>query len=1132
MIRLKYLIKKLINFFRSLRSQDTVSPKSKVDEVHILSLLICGAILFISSPAQATLQPLTTLEAENMPTKTTGGAVTGGWNIWSNGYIEQSVSFPTAATYEFQIFAKGDNAGGAWPIMELRIDQVVKATFTVNTGNYTYYNTQISVPSGSHNVAIAFTNDYYAPPADRNLYVDKTNILQVVPDPPPATPVLNDAVPNDKQVTLSWNSVSGATGYKVTYKNISGGTTTKDYTQDPACVAAYVLDEASGSIVDKCGNDDTGNISGSVLQNVTGKYNKGIEFKGTGGGGNNAYVSFGSGATLDNLTARTIVAWVKPDNLGESNGGVILSKNYQDGWVVRLASGNNVAFSQAFSGGVVTWTTTTGPITIGSFNHIAIKYSAATTTTVPQIYVNGVNQTVSGGTPFGTRDNDGNYALNMGIETNVQEFDGVIDEVGVFNRVLTDAEITELMNGGLTGSLQGGSTTTTVDVGNVSQSTIANLTNGTSYEFKVRAYNAAGESADSIAKNATPHVPMEFVKNVDYNAAGQMTKVEYGNGAITTYTYDPLSLQLTRLKTTDKNNVIIQDLTYQYDSVGNILFITDAVHFDTQSFQYDALNRLTQATGNNYGTKAYSYDEIGNITSKEGVSYTYAQNGAGPHAVTALSDGTTMTYDTNGNMITKNKAGIITNYEYDVENRLTRVKNGSSTIEEYEYDGDGGRTKKTTYDPSNPTVVTKFVGSLYEEANNRVTEHIFLGGKRIAEVNNGAVVFIHENHLGSANIITDSAGLIKELIEYKPYGEFARHEKYGSGEDVAWFYFTGQRLDDKTGLYYYGARYYDPSLGRFLTPDTIVQSPGNPQTFNRYSYANNNPVNNIDPDGHSFWKSIKKFFQKYGDFISPLGRAIITGDWKNFGYQVLNLATIAVGVFTGNPWLIASGALSYASRATSHVGGNIADEISVALGYAGIAAGVVATGIEIKNFLSTGTTATDISRVDKLVDQLVTDPDFHFADSIIKLNQEASVLDKIAQATAVVESVNAGINLESIVEPGLISTWDEMLLLPVGELIGGTVKGGVALARGLGEFSTNFNLRLGQAGFARFFGNQAANREVSAVARALKMTGEQTKNFSKYIHEIKGSVGKGGANNFEFQDLKELGKEFLETYGK
>jgi RHS repeat-associated protein len=60
--------------------------------------------------------------------------------------------------------------------------------------------------------------------------------------------------------------------------------------------------------------------------------------------------------------------------------------------------------------------------------------------------------------------------------------------------------------------------------------------------------------------------------------------------------------------------------------------------------------------------------------------------------------------------------------------------------------------------------------------------------------------------------------------------------------------FTGQRLD-ATGLYYYGARYYDPTIGRFISPDTVVQNPGNPQTLNRYSYVVNNPLKYTDPTG-------------------------------------------------------------------------------------------------------------------------------------------------------------------------------------------------------------------------------------------------------------------------------------------
>ena len=59
--------------------------------------------------------------------------------------------------------------------------------------------------------------------------------------------------------------------------------------------------------------------------------------------------------------------------------------------------------------------------------------------------------------------------------------------------------------------------------------------------------------------------------------------------------------------------------------------------------------------------------------------------------------------------------------------------------------------------------------------------------------------------------------------------------------------FTGQRLDASTGLYFYHARYYDASLGRFISPDPFVQDPGDPQTLNRYAYVRNNPVNLVDP---------------------------------------------------------------------------------------------------------------------------------------------------------------------------------------------------------------------------------------------------------------------------------------------
>jgi RHS repeat-associated protein len=75
--------------------------------------------------------------------------------------------------------------------------------------------------------------------------------------------------------------------------------------------------------------------------------------------------------------------------------------------------------------------------------------------------------------------------------------------------------------------------------------------------------------------------------------------------------------------------------------------------------------------------------------------------------------------------------------------------------------------------------------------------------------------------------------------------------------------FTGQRLDS-TGLYYYGARYYDPSIGRFISPDSIIPDPYNPQSLNRYSYCLNNPLKYTDPTGHEIYGDLSNIYSDPG----------------------------------------------------------------------------------------------------------------------------------------------------------------------------------------------------------------------------------------------------------------------------
>ncbi|MCK5768584.1 MAG: RHS repeat-associated core domain-containing protein [Candidatus Atribacteria bacterium] len=85
-----------------------------------------------------------------------------------------------------------------------------------------------------------------------------------------------------------------------------------------------------------------------------------------------------------------------------------------------------------------------------------------------------------------------------------------------------------------------------------------------------------------------------------------------------------------------------------------------------------------------------------------------------------------------------------------------------------------------------------------------------------------------------------------EKTEYMPFGSMRDH----SGTSITNYKFTDQELDPETGLYNYKARLYDPNIGRFITPDSIIPDPYDPQSLNRYSYCRNNPLIYVDPSGH------------------------------------------------------------------------------------------------------------------------------------------------------------------------------------------------------------------------------------------------------------------------------------------
>lgn len=161
---------------------------------------------------------------------------------------------------------------------------------------------------------------------------------------------------------------------------------------------------------------------------------------------------------------------------------------------------------------------------------------------------------------------------------------------------------------------------------------------------------------------------------------------------------------------------------------------------------------------------------------------------------------------------------------------------------------------------------------------------------------NGDKYYFHANNLGSTDAITNSTGAQTVHYEYLPYGKV----NLTTGTDVTDYKFTGKPLDDETGLYYFGARYYNPIIGRFITADPTIQKPFDPQDLSRYTYCRNNPINLADPTGHSW------FSRMWGQIASAIvGIVTLVVTWNPvLAFQAYSLTNTLIS--TGQA--LASGA--------------------------------------------------------------------------------------------------------------------------------------------------------------------------------------------------------------------------------
>ena len=294
----------------------------------------------------------------------------------------------------------------------------------------------------------------------------------------------------------------------------------------------------------------------------------------------------------------------------------------------------------------------------------------------------------------------------------------------------------------------------------------------------------------------------------------------------------------------------IQDFNYGYNSSGSanngnvVTWTAMGSQTSNKSYSYDQVNRLSSmtGTGGNCTGLSCSFDVWGNRTAQTPTRGTCNQSNLTYDVHNRITN-PGYSYDAAGNLV----ADGTHTYAYDAENRLTTVDGGSTAT--YVYDAMGNRVQKTA-GSSTANYLYDLDGNITTDllpSGTDAADYIFAGGQLIAEYTSGTTYFIHTNHLGTPSVITNLSGASIDCNSTYPYGE--QDNTICTTSNSIWDKFTGYRLDPETGLEYAHARYYNPSLGRFMSPDPLGGDPKNPQSLNRYAYVLNNPLTLVDPSG-------------------------------------------------------------------------------------------------------------------------------------------------------------------------------------------------------------------------------------------------------------------------------------------
>ena len=354
-----------------------------------------------------------------------------------------------------------------------------------------------------------------------------------------------------------------------------------------------------------------------------------------------------------------------------------------------------------------------------------------------------------------------------------------------------------------------------------------------------------------------------YWKAGDSNAAGQPLSEYLGNGMTVDMSYDTAG----RILSMQVPGIIAR--SFSYDPKGNLKGRTDNIRNLSETFSYDPLDRLTAASDSRGHAIDMKYDGAGNITYKTGlgsVSYT---------------DGTNRLSSVRGERYT---LPVFDDIKYTSFNKISCIRQNISEnpLQYYTLSIDYGVDKEKkveftgilmggcgqNFESHYRNAKTRiYVNDLFTEetAGNETKSlnYIFAGGKVVAihEISANSEthdIYLHSDNLGSVVAYSDESGKLAEELSYDAWGRRRAPETwdyYSLSSDSISEYdkgFTGHDHIDMFNLVNMEGRMYDPLVGRFLSPDPIVQMPEYTQSLNRYAYCVNNPLSLTDPTGYSW----------------------------------------------------------------------------------------------------------------------------------------------------------------------------------------------------------------------------------------------------------------------------------------